>query len=211
MVVKVNEKKFYLQDTRSTVGSNVMWWGKNGGGYVTNIEDAHIYNYEDAKSQNDSRATDLPWLKSYVDSKTKLTVDCQHLKTEEVNWNKVSLDSNSISLLITIPRKWDGNDVYWKTLNKDTTLVSRSTPFTLAAALRTISEDGGVIWPLQYIFSKAVKRVSLNKLKLSASNKLAETSFKKKRKYHETYHCTCGKFVSVAEYYGGCIDGDCQH
>jgi len=71
--------KYYLQDTRSIVGNNVMWWAKDGMGYTYNIKNAQVFSELEAFKQWESRPTDKPWPKDYIDSKVTPIVDCQHI------------------------------------------------------------------------------------------------------------------------------------
>jgi len=75
--------EFYLQDSRSYVGNDVLWWAKDGRGYTTDLSKAHIYTKEDAQRQHDSRPSDIPWPKDYIDQKTRPAVDVQHIKRDE--------------------------------------------------------------------------------------------------------------------------------
>jgi len=73
------ENEFYLQDKRSYVGNDILWWAKDGRGYTTDLNCAHVYTKEKALAQNKCRYTDVPWPKSYVDGKTRPAVDMQYV------------------------------------------------------------------------------------------------------------------------------------
>lgn len=88
---------FYLQDSRSFVGNDVLWWARNGSGYTTDLRNAHVYTQEEAQARHDARATDIPWPKDYIDSKWRPAVDAQHIKRDE------ALPGTGITL--TKPRK----------------------------------------------------------------------------------------------------------
>lgn len=75
----MSEKYFYVQDSRSYVGNDVLWWAL-GGGYTTNLLKAEVFTFDRAKSLHLSRNTDIPWLKSYIDDKTRPTVDMQYIR-----------------------------------------------------------------------------------------------------------------------------------
>lgn len=75
--------EFYLQDSRSYVGNDMLFWAKNGNGYTTDLRLAHVYTKEEAVSQHQSRETDIPWPKDYIDAKTRPAVDMQYVKREE--------------------------------------------------------------------------------------------------------------------------------
>jgi hypothetical protein len=74
---------FYLQDSRSYVGNDVMWWAKDGKGYTTDLRNAHIYSKEEAVAKHNCRETDIPWPKEYIDGKTRPAVDMQYIKRDE--------------------------------------------------------------------------------------------------------------------------------
>ncbi len=71
---------FYIQDTRQVVGNCPVWWGPNGGGYVTRLDEAGRYTEQEAVSQNRTRDTDIPWPCAEIDALARETVDCQHMR-----------------------------------------------------------------------------------------------------------------------------------
>ncbi len=70
---------WYLQDTRSYVGNDVLWWAKDGNGYTTDISKAHVYTREQAFRLAAMRGCDRAWPKAYIDSKTRPAVDMQYI------------------------------------------------------------------------------------------------------------------------------------
>jgi hypothetical protein len=74
---------YYLQDSRSYVGNDVLWWAKDGNGYTTDLSKAHVYSKADAILHHEMRSTDIPWPKAYVDAKTRPAVDMQYIKRDE--------------------------------------------------------------------------------------------------------------------------------
>jgi len=78
-----DEDKYYLQDSRSYVGNDMLWWGIDGCGYTSDLRKAHVYTREQAVKHNQDRYTDIPWPKSYVDSKTRPAVDMQYVKIND--------------------------------------------------------------------------------------------------------------------------------
>lgn len=74
---------FYLQDSRTYVGNDVMWWAKDGKGYTTDLRNAHVYSQEEAQGQHNCRETDIPWSKDYIDARTRPAVDAQYIKRDE--------------------------------------------------------------------------------------------------------------------------------
>jgi hypothetical protein len=74
---------YYLQDSRSYVGNDVLWWAKDGKGYTTDLSKAHVYDRAAALAQHNSRPTDIPWPKAYIDVRTRPAVDVQYIKRKE--------------------------------------------------------------------------------------------------------------------------------
>ena len=74
---------FYLQDSRSYVGNDVLLWGKDGKGYTTDVSKAHVYTKAEAMARHHSRPTDILWPKAYLDAKTRPAVDMQYIRREE--------------------------------------------------------------------------------------------------------------------------------
>lgn len=70
---------FYLQDSRSYVGNDVMWWALGGNGYTTDLRLAQTYTREEALAMHQARESDIPWPKDYIDGKTRPAVDFQYL------------------------------------------------------------------------------------------------------------------------------------
>ena len=75
-------EEYYLQDKRSYVGNDLLFW-RDGGGYTTDLTEAEVFTREAALSQNQSRDTDIPWPKGYVWAKTRPAVDVQHVDIQE--------------------------------------------------------------------------------------------------------------------------------
>lgn len=78
-----DDDKFYLQDSRSYTGNDVIWWAKDGRGYTTDLSRAHIYTRDEALRQHKSRETDIPWPKNYIDAHTRPAVDFQYIDRKE--------------------------------------------------------------------------------------------------------------------------------
>jgi hypothetical protein len=75
--------KFYLQDSRSYVGNDMLFWAIDGNGYTTDMRKAQVYTKDEAMAQHRSRETDIPWPKEYIDARTRPAVDMQHVKRAE--------------------------------------------------------------------------------------------------------------------------------
>ena len=78
----MNKDEFYLQDTRTMVGNDMMWWAKDGKGYTSDLNKAHVFTEEAANRHHKMRSSDLPWRKSYIDSKARPAVDFQYVDHE---------------------------------------------------------------------------------------------------------------------------------
>ncbi|AIO47520.1 hypothetical protein DM44_3123 [Burkholderia cepacia] len=87
---------FYLQDSRSFVGNDVLWWA-DPDGYTTDLRKARLFTRDDAQQHHNVRETDIPWPKEYIDAKTRPAVDVQYIKRDE------ALAGTGITL--TKPRK----------------------------------------------------------------------------------------------------------
>jgi len=74
---------FYLQDSRSYVGNDALWWAKEGKGYTTDLSKADLYSREDAVRQHNCRETDIPWPQEYIEARTSPAVDMQCIKRDE--------------------------------------------------------------------------------------------------------------------------------
>ncbi|UGQ44937.1 hypothetical protein [Massilia endophytica] len=79
----MSDDLFYLQDSRSYVGNDMLFWAKDGNGYTTDISKAQVYSKADAVARHQIRETDIPWPKSYIDAKTRPAVDMQYVKCDE--------------------------------------------------------------------------------------------------------------------------------
>lgn len=85
------EPMFYIQDTRQFVGNCPMWWGPNGSGYVTRLDEAGRYTEQESIRQNRTRDTDVPWPCSEIDALARQTVDCQHMRPRAERLAELSL------------------------------------------------------------------------------------------------------------------------
>lgn len=74
--------EYYLQDSRSFLGNSLVFWRK-GGGYSSHIDEAEIFTSEEAWNQNQSRSTDIPWPKEYIDKRLSMCVDSQRCNLED--------------------------------------------------------------------------------------------------------------------------------
>lgn len=74
--------QFYLQDSRSYCGNDVFWWAQPDG-YTTDLRKARVFTKEDVQAYHNSRESDIPWPKDYIDAKTRPAVDMQYINRGE--------------------------------------------------------------------------------------------------------------------------------
>lgn len=98
------ENIFYLQDTRSTLGNNVVFWNIDGCGYGTNLDKLETYTLEEAQDHHNNRNSDVPLLKSLVDKLSIKAVDMQVLPTS------TDEDPND-EYIIQHNQNYNGNDI----------------------------------------------------------------------------------------------------
>ncbi len=83
---------YYLQDARSTVGNDMLFWGRGGNGYTTNLDEAEVYTLDAALKQQAARHSDVPWPVAYIRSKSRPAVDFQYVKRSEVAAHSIGKD-----------------------------------------------------------------------------------------------------------------------
>jgi hypothetical protein len=81
---ELNLDQYYVQDRRSFVGNDMLFWAL-GGGYTTDVSKAEVFTYQQAQNMQRSRDTDTPWPKNYIDRKTRPAVDSQYIKLKDAD------------------------------------------------------------------------------------------------------------------------------
>lgn len=76
------DKLYYVQDARNYVGNAVLWWTKDGKGYVCDIKKAHKYTWQELQSFS-PRDTDIIWESEHVENAIKQIVDRQYLDSDK--------------------------------------------------------------------------------------------------------------------------------
>ena len=69
--------EYFIQDSRSFVGNDVLWWRPNGNGYTTVLEEAGIYSHEEAAGK---RPSDIAWPIQTIRPLVRSTIDMQDLR-----------------------------------------------------------------------------------------------------------------------------------
>ena len=81
-----SEELYYLWDSRKAgvTGNCMMFWKKGNSGYTYKLDNVAVFTKEKAFAQHESRGTDVPMLKSLIDSLSHPHVDIQdYWKVEE--------------------------------------------------------------------------------------------------------------------------------
>lgn len=188
--------KFYLQDSRSHVGDGMSFWAKEGKGYYTDLDKCELYTKEQACRHRD---TDIPWPKDYIDARSHLGVDCQLLSLDDA---AAHFEPGCICL-IQVPGKWNGNDIFfarWPIGSTDH--LERAHRMTLEAA-KAIGDDELIIWPLDYIESKARRLIHLQAVDLKQALRGTGIKFiKPKNPRNPLINCHgCGRFITEIQIY----------
>ncbi|MBB5190089.1 ribosomal protein S27AE [Silvimonas terrae] len=74
---------FYLQDSRTYVGNDMLFWAVNNQGYTSDLRKAAKYTKAEAVAQHQMRPSDIPWPCTYIDARTRPAVDMQYVKRSE--------------------------------------------------------------------------------------------------------------------------------
>jgi len=74
---------YYVQDTRTILGNDLMWWAIDGKGYTSDLSRAEIWKREDAFRQCEMTTHFRPWPKQYIDKRTRPAVDCQYVQLKD--------------------------------------------------------------------------------------------------------------------------------
>lgn len=141
--------RFYMLCLRETVGINASFHCKNGNGYSTNIDLAHVYTLEEAqKAWDNGREIDLPISADHVDALAAIHVDCQYVPSESV------IDDDCAAYVAFQEGKWNGNDLYWlQSAGLPTDDFSKAAIFDKAS-----TNEPGVIWVPFSVADKAKRR-----------------------------------------------------
>lgn len=207
------ENKFYMLCTRETVGSNASFHCKDGMGYSSDIDKAHIYTQEEAQSAwNSGRSIDQPVSKSWVDGLSEYHVDCQYIPRETV------IQEGCTSYVGYVKSNWDGNDVYWLTeWRKPAVNFSEAKKYEQADMLRD-----SVVW-LPFELADANKRRTFAISKFNTRSMVQGCGLripdwlKKQRRRKDSgktrWNCPCcGKISWQYDPYtfSGCFDFSCK-
>lgn len=197
---------FYLQDSRSNVGSRAMFW-RDGGGYTSNLDEAEQFTREAAVKQYECRETDIPWPVEYVRARAEVGVDHQYLERGEHQWSV-----SDGPFYASMPREWDGNDLYWK---KPLTVGGLSSNLLEAGTWEAegaelLAYQGYLVWPKEYIDTKSRRVVPAAQLNhkqalRSVGLKLPKLKRPRYRSYSNLLNCDgCGRFLNERQRFDDC-------
>ncbi|WP_337052523.1 hypothetical protein [Pseudoxanthomonas sp. USHLN014] len=91
------EALYYIQDTRQFVGNCPVWWAHGGSGYVTRLDEAGRFTFDEAIRTNRGRNTDISWPCAEIDALARLTVDHQHMRARHVRQAEIDAAIASIA------------------------------------------------------------------------------------------------------------------
>ena len=200
---------FYIQDSRSNVGSRAMFW-RDGGGYTSNLDQAEQFTREQAVRQYECRETDLPWPVGYVRALAEVGVDFQYLDLPQA---QVLADAPSEDrIYVAHKQAWDGNCLIWKSQALGpTSNLEDATTWSLSHA-PGFTGRGYVPWPKTYIDQHSrpvVQACMLNHKQAlrSVGLKLPKIKPQKYRRY--VHRCSgCGRFLREIDAYTSCPNCD---
>jgi hypothetical protein len=210
---------FLMACTRETLGGNMSFHCKSGGGYNTDISLAQTYTKTEAQRAWDhGREIEQPIALSAIEPLVVLKVDCQripHANTFDKNKHYVAFRANT----------WSGNHLFWmdsegnlsldftqarvlakneafELAQKDEHIV---VPFSLADSVKTPNFEIEHFNPRTMVQSKGL--IIPHKIKLSR---------RRKPRSNARFNCPCcGKVnwqpINVEPYLLSCSDDDCPY
>lgn len=144
------EPKFYLRSRHTDCGNTLMFWNKDGKGYGTNLDNAHLFTKEEAQDKVDENIGCLPLLKTEVDALSEMRVDHQYLDHSED-------PRNGRWYVIQMLNIFDGNDVAFHLIGGSTfsyhkaKSYSRVQCFTISEKMATGSDDKRIMLSTDYL------------------------------------------------------------
>lgn len=214
----MKRNRFYKTSPHGCVGSNVCFHGVKGNGYVTNIDDAHVYTRNEAQEEvnrgwlRSSRSEELFLSADHVDELSIWKVDCQYVALMYPE----SKDPNDEYVLY---RKdyWDGNDLGFASELSHNFDYSKARVFN-EQQLKGLDTHGWVVIPKFHsdeIARRTFQEKDINRRKMISSAGIV--GIKKQRDSHSSgktrWNCPeCGKIVWQYNPYEfmSCSDIECS-
>lgn len=195
---------FYIQDSRSNVGSRATFW-RIGGGYTSNLREAEQFTRACAVKQYEARETDVPWPVAYVEDRYEIGVDFQYLDSAAA----AATQNQDGRVFVAYDRTWDGNDLIWIGGDGPTSdLVDAIHPGQETA--EEYLSQGFRVWPVDYIVNKCravVRAANLNHKQAlrEVGLTLPKTKHIRIRSYNNLNNCGgCGRFLSERQRFDDC-------
>jgi hypothetical protein len=193
-----------LLDSRSTVGTALMFWALEGG-YTSNITKAEIFSVEDARRQHTSRHSDIPLRLDYLEARKERMVDCQYLNStyRPDTVGKLLAFAPETLFFPMVPNQWDGNAVYFVAREGcPSTDVDKARLYTRDEAQMLLEAGGHQLWAQEHIESLAYWRIP--EPAVDRKQALRDTGIEliKPVRTRLTYRCEgCGRFCTPETYY----------
>lgn len=197
--------EFLLQDSRGNTGDRLMFWAKDGAGYTTNLDKAQRFTKEQAVGHNESRETDLPWPLAYLVDRMEQAVDCQDLKVDAVDAGLLVAERGYLHA----ERAWNGNDLYWLTIDGDVTSDfgrAHAFPIGIARSMAKPKHHNVRLVPVELVDSLARKVVPSGRVNHKEALRGTGIMLAKRQRIKALPdRCGhCGGFISNAQRFQDC-------
>ncbi len=194
-------EQYYLRDSRGDTGSSAMFWAASGG-YTTDVNRAEKFSREKALGQYQSRETDIPLRCDLVDPLTYRAVDMQYLPEKSKPCEKNCL---------LVRGYFDGNNVLFISPNQKTHNFDKAPPVSLNDAAVMLEVNSSIdCYQYEDIERIARRVVCAGLLDTKMMLRKAKIKYIRPKKAGKTRHrCEgegCGRFITVARYYEGCLN-----
>jgi len=214
----MKKNRFYKTSCHGGVGSNVCFHGIQGAGYVTNLDESHIYTLEEAQKEVNSGhmrnhpEQELFLSADHVDALCVWKVDCQYIKFK---YPEVK-DPND-EYVAYKKQCWDGNDLGFASELHFSYDYSSARVFT-SEQIEKIDFDGWVVVPKFHtdeIARRTFQYKNINRRKMISCAGVIGIHKPRRRSTtgKERWNCpTCGKINWQYNPYDfeGCNDSNCK-
>lgn len=210
--------RFYKTSTHGGVGSNVCFHGIAGMGYVTNIDESHVYTLEEAQSEVDNG-----WIRNHPEQELFLSADhVDELSVWKVDSQYVSLsypeNKDPNNQYVSYKKGvWDGNDLGFAAILSHSYDYSEARVFT-EDEISAIDFDGWVVVPKFHtdeIARRTFQYKNINRRKMISCAGIIGLRKPRRRNTtgKERWNCpSCGKINWQYNPYDfeGCNDPSCK-
>lgn len=187
------EDQFYLQDSRGNTGDGLMFWAQ-GDGYTTNLDSAEVRTRHHTVSQHQSRETDVPWPKAYIDARTHTGVDSQCGIPDDA----ATATEGETRFYAAYQREWNGNDLVFLSREGGRTSNLLQAKTCSADHVPGLVARGYQTLPAAFINAKARRLVHAEKVSIKEALRGTGIKLVKPKKPREqVFNCVC---VAVDSY-----------